>query len=109
MNIAPALGLKFLDANGLPLKALTSLSQLSQEQTSAMVCLAQTSTLPGRKGRFLEAKVDPIIKLGTEILFEPNAQSLRALGLSAQESLLCVQRDGTVLILLQNFKQWILK
>ena len=105
MNIAPALGLKFLDANGLPLKALTSLSQPSQEQTSAMVCLTQTSTLPGRKGRFLEAKVDPIIKLGTEILFEPNTESLRALGLSAQESLLCVQRDGTVLIPLQNFKQ----
>ena len=70
-----------------------------------MLCLTQTSTLPGRKRRFLEAKINPIIKLGTEVLFEPNAESLRALGLSAQESLLCVQRDGTVLIPLQNFKQ----
>ena len=105
MNIARTLGLKFINANGLPLKVLISLPQPSQEQTYAMVCLTQTSTQPGRKGRFLEAKVDPIIKLGTEILFEPNAESLGALGLSAQECLLCVQRDGTVLIPLQNFKQ----
>ena len=84
---------------------LISLQQPSQEQTSAMVYLTQTSTLPGRKGRFLEPKVDPIIKSGTGIHFEPIAESLRALGLSAHESLLCVQRDGTVLIPLQNFKQ----
>ena len=99
MNIAPALGLKFLDANRLPLK------ELSQEQTMVMVCLTKASTLFGRKGRFLDAKVDSIVKPGTEILFEPNAEPLRALGLSAQESLLSVQKDGTVLIPLQNFKQ----
>ena len=99
MNIAPALGLKFLDANGLPLK------ESSQEQTTVMVCLTKASTLSGRKGKFLETKVDSIVKPGTEILFEPNAEPLRALGLSAQESLLCVQKDGTVLIPLQNFKQ----
>ena len=105
MNIAPSLGLKFLDAHGLALKEYTNERKPIQRQISAMVCLMQTSTLPGRKGRFLEAKVSPIIKLGTEIIFEPNAESLRALGLSAQGSLLCVQRDGTILIPLQNFKQ----
>ena len=105
MNIAPALGLKFLDANGLPLKEYNSHSRQCQERTSAVVCLTQTSTLPGRKGRFLEAKVDPTIQPGTEIIFEPSAESLRTLGLSAQESLLCVQKDSTVLIPVQNFKQ----
>jgi hypothetical protein len=105
MNIAPALGLKFFDANGLPLKEYACQSLPSQDRTSAVVYLTQTLTLPGRKGRFLEAKVDPTIEPGTEILFEPNAESLRALGLSAQESLLCVQKSGTILIPLQNFKQ----
>ena len=104
MNIAPALGLKFLHANGLPLKEYASQPQSSQKQKRAMVCLTQTSTLPGRKGRFLEARVDPIIKPGTEILFKPNAESLRALGPSAQESL-SIQKHGTVLIPLQNLKQ----
>ena len=88
MSVVPTLWLRFLDANGLPLKEYTGQSQPIQEQNRAMVCLMQTSTLPGRKGRFLEAKVDPTLKSGTEILFEPNAESLRTLGLKAQESLL---------------------
>ena len=73
-----------------------------QDPTSAIVYSTQTLTLPGRKGRFLEAQVNPAFEAGTELLFEPNAASLGALGLSAKESLLCVQ---TVLIPLQNFKQ----
>ena len=105
MNIAPELGLKFLDANGLPLKEYACQPLPIQAPTSAMVYLTQTLTLPGRKGRFLEAQVNPTFEAGTELLFEPNAESLGALGLSAQESLLCVQKNGTVLIPLQNFKQ----
>ena len=38
MNIAPALGLKFLDANGLPLKEYARQSQSSQEQSRADKC-----------------------------------------------------------------------
>ena len=96
MNIAP-------DANGLPLKEYTCQPLPIQDPNSSMVYLTQTSTLPQRKGRFLEAQVNPTFEAGTELLFEPNAESLRALGLSAQESLLCVQKNGMVLIPLQNF------
>ena len=72
---------------------LISLQQPSQEQTSAMVYLTQTSTLPGRKGRFLEPKVDPIIKSGTGIHFEPIAESLRALGTECPRiSIVCPER-----------------
>ena len=105
MNIAPELGLKFLDANGLPLKEYACQPLPIQDPNSAMVYLTQTLTLPRRKGRFLEAQVKSTFKAGTELLFEPNTESIGALGLSAQESLLCVQKNGTVLIPLQNSKQ----
>ena len=86
VNIAPSLGHQ---------------PKPSQKQISAMVCLTQTSTLRGIKEIFGSL----IIKSGTEIIFEPNTESFRPLGLSALGSLLRIQRDGAILIPLQNFKQ----
>ena len=98
MNIAPELGLKFLDTQGFPLKECPS--QICQGK----VQLIQASTLPGRKGRFLEAKIDPPLASGTQIVFQPATEALHSRGVSAQDSLLSVLEQGTVLIPLQNFE-----
>ena len=103
MNIAPELGLKFLDNHGSPLKECPG--YLNPKATSN-VQLILASTLPGRKGRFLEAKLDCTLKPGTEIIFKPATESLHAIGIGAQDALLRsgVLDQGKVLIPLQNFE-----
>ena len=80
MNAAPALGLKFLRSNGQPLQ--TQPEKLNSTTTAAAVYLIQSSTVPGRKGRFLEAHVGSDFKEGDELLFEPNTLVLKDVGLS---------------------------
>ena len=58
----------------------------------------QASTIPGRKGRFIEATTDYNFK---ELFFKSEIESL---GLSSQESLLAINFKGTLLIPLQNFR-----
>ena len=99
-NAALSLGLKFLRADGRPL--LVQSARLSTPPDTAVVRLVQSSTLPGRKGRFLEALIDGPIRKGDELLFEPNTRALKELGLS---SLLKVGVSGQVLVPLQNFRR----
>ena len=103
MNTAPALGLKFLRSNGQPLQ--TQPEKLSSTATAAAVYLVQSSTVPGRKGRFLEAHVGSDFRMGDELLFEPDTSVLKDVGLSCQDSLLTVRESGRVLIPLQNFRR----
>ena len=98
-----ALSLKFLRADGRPL--LVQSAKLSHVPDAAMVRLVQSSTLPGRKGRFLEVHIDAPVKKGDELLFEANALALKELGLSCQEALLKVGVSGEVLVPLQNFRR----
>ncbi len=103
MNAAPALGLTFLTAKGQPLRSQSG-EQPEASSTEARVCLTQTVSVPGRKGRFLEAAVHCHFQKGDELLFEPNTNFLKSHGLSAQESLLTVRPHGTILIPMQNFQ-----
>ena len=102
-NATFSLGLKFLRADGRPLHVHSS--RLNPNPDAAMVCLVQSSTLPGRKGRFLEGRVDALVERGDEFLFEPNTLALKELGLGCQESLLKVGSSGQVLVPLQNFRR----
>ena len=102
-NAALSLGLKFLQADGRPL--LVQSARLSTPPDTAVVRLVQSSNLPGRKGRFLEALIDGPIRKGDELLFEPNTRALKELGLSCQEALLKVGVSGQVLVPLQNFRR----
>ena len=70
MNAAPSLNLQFLRANGQPLK-LTA--DTEQDFTMAKVYLVE-STIPARKGRFLEATIEPNFEKGAQLLFEPEMQ-----------------------------------
>lgn len=79
MNAAPSLNLQFLRANGQPLKSTADLTVT--EGTSKY----ESTTIPARKGRFLEAIIEPKFEIGTQLLFEPQEQTN---GLSAQEALL---------------------
>ena len=101
MNAAPALGLSFCRANGKPLT-----SKLTQPLT-ACVCLVQSTIVPGRTGRFLEARFESDVSVpsGTHALFEPEPGILERHGLSAQEALLTVSSKHSVLIPVQNFCQ----
>ena len=56
MNAAPSLNLQFLRANGQPLK---STADTEQDSTVAKVYLVESTTIPARKGRFLEATIEP--------------------------------------------------
>ena len=61
---------------------------------SAEVCLMESTTIPARKGRFVEATIDLRFKKGIQLLFEPQVQSLQAKGLSALGALLTVAPNG---------------
>ena len=71
-NVALSLGMKFCQADGRPL--LVQSARLRSSPATAMVRFVRSSTLPGRKGRFLEVAVDGL-------LFEPNTLALKELGL----------------------------
>ena len=57
------------------------------------------TTLPTRKGRFLEATIEPSIEKGAQLLFEPKVQSLQTRGLS---TLLSVASSAKILVPLLN-------
>ena len=58
-NSATILGLKFLKPDGKTLKVQSAQSSQS-ESTKVKIRLVQASTVPGRKGRFLEATTDSL-------------------------------------------------
>ena len=74
------------------------------DQSVALVPLVETSKVPTRKGRFLEAQIDTTFEKGQELLFEPRMCVLKELGLSCQELLLMVQPNDKLLIPLQKYR-----
>ena len=101
MNAAPSLGLSFSRANGEPITCKANPTQ----SVSASVCLIQTTQVPGRTGKFLEAKLNVDMAPGTHMVFEPEPGVLESRGLSAQESLLTISPDRNVLVPVQNFQK----
>lgn len=99
MHALPSLGLSFRRANGEPL-----ICKYNQSM-SACVCLIQTTRVPRRTGKFVEAKVDSSMLPGTHMVFEPEPGVLESRGLSAQESLLTISPDCRVLVPVQNFQK----
>ena len=79
MNVIPFLGITVRRANGKPLHAVV--------EQAAQVRLVQTTTIPGQKGRVVEARVESESFVGNELLFEPEHQRLSEMGIWAQESL----------------------
>ena len=84
MNAAPALGLSFLDRNGIPLRMAGSVPV-----TTASVNLIRTKAIPARSRSFVE----------------PDPCSLETHGLGALESLVSVNSQGKVLIPVMNYHQ----
>jgi len=99
MNAAPALGLKFLNARGQPLR---------EAGTAVMgnpcVSLIQSKAVPARATSFVEEVVEKKLPEGAQVLFEPDPDSLELYGLGAPESLVRV-RDGKVCIPMANYQQ----
>ena len=100
MNVAPALGLSFLDNRGKPLR-----TRGSQSLTNASVNLIQTQPVPARSRSFVEAKVDAELGEGVCVVFEPNPRSLEAYGLGALESIMQVNNQGKVFVPIVNYHQ----
>ena len=99
-NATLPLKLKFLNSNGEPLQ-----KEMPKSARVAKVSLIETTTIPPRKGRFIEACLDQKLIAGEKVLFEPKLDTLKNLGLSSMESLLTVNAAGNLLIPLQNFQQ----
>ena len=100
MNAAPALGLSFLDRDGKPLRTASAVPT-----TSSSVSLVQTKAIPARARSFVEAGVDAKLREGACVLFEPDSHSLQMHGLGALESLVSVNKQGNVLIPVENYHQ----
>ena len=98
MNVAPGLGLLFLDAQKEP---LLQVSPNTSETTS--VSLIQTIRIPGRMGQFVQATVKGSYPEDTALMFEPNPTLLSSQGLSSHDAVLKVDDDGKVLIPLMNY------
>ena len=98
MNAAPSLNLQFLRSDGEPLTCFGDHEENTLTRETAKVSLVETSTIPARKGRFLEAIIEPILSNGVQLLFEPTVQTLQPEGVSAQDVLLTVAPHGTILV-----------
>ena len=96
MNVAPALGVSFHDAQG---KALHS--QMPSGPLKARVSLVQASLIPSQVGMVLEAQVGRSLPDGREVVFEPDSDGL---GLGAFDSLLTVNA-GRVYVPVHNVQQ----
>ena len=104
MNAAPALGIAFLDAQGVALRQLLPLSS-----PHAKVSLIQASVVPGQKGLFLEGQIEGPVREGHDVLFEPDWEGLSKQGLGTFDSLLTVGSEGRVFIPVQNTQPVIVK
>ena len=60
-------------------------------EREAQVRLVQTTTIPGQKGRVVEAQVENGDCLGDQLLSQPEHQRLNELGVWGQESLITLQ------------------
>ena len=99
-NVILPLNLKFLKSNRDPLK-----TEMPKSAKSVKVSLIEATTIPARKGRFIEASLDQELPAGAEVVFEPKVNALQSYGLSSPESILSVNANGNLLIPLQNFRQ----
>ena len=100
MNVAPALGLKFLNAKGEPLIEDPPEARIQ----SAKVRLVQSVKIPGRMGTFVKAEVDGDHRSVEAVTFEPALKSLQDQGLCSPDAVL-TYNDGSLLVPVQNFRQ----
>ena len=98
-NVLPSLGITVSRVHGEPLTA-----SVGSESKPAQVNLVQATAIPGMKGCYVKAHVNQEQCRGDEVLFEPESKSLESLGVSALESLVCVDRDGHMLIPIHNYQ-----
>ena len=96
-NACLALGLKFLDSEGEPLKTDPS------SESRATVRLIQTTTVPAIGARFVRAKVTGTFNAGGQLLFEPEVNGLCSMGVSTVDSLLTCNESGEVRLPVCNF------
>ena len=99
MSVIPHLGVTMTRADGEAL-----ITSLEPDSRIARVCLVQSTTIPGQKGRFVKARVDGDPHEVEHLLFEPKHEFLESLGVCTQESVVTVHPDGMVLIPMQNFQ-----
>ena len=75
MTAAPALGLFFLNARGLPLRRTTMV-----KAKLPSVSLIQSMAVPARAGSFVEAAVEKELMEGACVLFAPDSEALEGTG-----------------------------
>ena len=90
-NACLALGLKFLDSEGEPLKTDPS------SESRATVRLIQTTTVPAIGARFVRAKVTGTFNADAQLLFEPEVNGYCSMGMV--DSLLTCNKSGEVRLL----------
>ena len=100
MNATPALGLKFLSARGQPLRKAGS-----GVPGNPCISLIQGKAVPATATSFVEVVVENKLLEGTQVVFEPDPDSLERYGLGAPESLVRVRSDGKVYIPIVNYQQ----
>jgi hypothetical protein len=79
----------------------TSTSEPKLEPRVARVSLVESVVTPAQKGCYLKAHIDCEGPIADDVLFEPHRDTLSALGVYTQESLLHNRDNGT---LLQNYQ-----
>ena len=76
MNAAPAVGLRFLDAKGQPLR-----KAVMDRSGTSTVSLITCKAVPARAQSFVKAEVSSKLIAGSCVLFEPNPASLEVHGI----------------------------
>lgn len=99
-NVLPYLGISVRRANGQPL----TLKQPSGSELTSQVRLVEASVVPGRRVKFLEAKLDFPFKKGDSLLFEPDVTILGSHRLSSPDAVMMLQADDCVLVPVENHK-----
>lgn len=73
---------KFLKANGEPI--------MTEMPNSAKATKVEATTIPARKGRFIEARLNHEFLVGDEVIFDPKPSVLQSCGLSSLELVLLI-------------------
>ena len=97
-NVLMHLGVKVQHASGEPLKLVGG------EVNHSQVRLVQAVSVPSKKAKFVEVRLDVPLVEGEELFFDPCAETFGKHSLVAPEALVTLPTDDKVLVPVENYE-----
>ena len=101
-DILPQLGLTFVQPNGLPLGPQLVQTEACQPKKVSTVNVVSSTYLPSHKTTVLEAEIRTPFSDGDALMFEPNQEDFKKMGLHLPDVLLTQRLNGRLYIPVEN-------